>query len=324
MNKLDFYLHAGTRDNTRTAYQSAIRHYEIDWGGFLPATSDNIARYLVEHAEVLAISTLRQRLAALAQWHLHQGFPDPTKAPMVKKVLRGIQAEHPAPEKQAKPFQLETLGQVDRWLSQSIATAKANGDRASECRHTRNRALLLIGFWRGFRGDELTRLQIEYVEVIPGEGMRFFLPRSKGDRNLKGVYFKAPALRQFCPVTAYLDWITLTDLKSGPVFRSINRWGQIGQQGLHTDSLAPLLRTIFTDAGVADSVEYTSHSLRRGFANWATGNGWDLKTLMAYVGWKSIQSAMRYVDAADPFAQQRIELSVNNAVSDVEKLHKIP
>ena len=34
--------------------------------------------------------------------------------------------------------------------------------------------------------------------------------------------------------------------------------------------------------------------------NWATANGWDLKTLMAYVGWKNVQSAMRYVDASDP------------------------
>ena len=32
-------------------------------------------------------------------------MPDPTKAPLVKKVFRGIRAVHPAPEKQAKPFQ---------------------------------------------------------------------------------------------------------------------------------------------------------------------------------------------------------------------------
>jgi integrase len=51
----------------------------------------------------------------------------------------------------------------------------------------------------------------------------------------------------------------------------------------------------------------SGHSLRRGFANWATSNGWDLKTLMAYVGWKNVQSAMRYVEAADPFGRQQIE-----------------
>ncbi|MFD2274796.1 hypothetical protein ACFS07_36515 [Undibacterium arcticum] len=74
MSKLDAYLHAATRDNTRRSYQAAARHFEVEWGGFLPATADAIARYLVDHAESLAINTLRQRLAALAQWHIDQGF----------------------------------------------------------------------------------------------------------------------------------------------------------------------------------------------------------------------------------------------------------
>jgi len=81
VTKLDQYVHAATRDNTRRSYQSAIRHFETEWGGFLPATADGVARYLVDHVGLLSINTLRQRLAALAQWHLDQGFPDPTKAP---------------------------------------------------------------------------------------------------------------------------------------------------------------------------------------------------------------------------------------------------
>ncbi|MBC3871701.1 site-specific integrase, partial [Undibacterium oligocarboniphilum] len=185
------------------------------------------------------------------------------------------------------------------------------GNRAAELRHTRDRALLLLGFWRGFRGDELTRLQVEYIEVSPGYGMSFFLPYTKGDRQNKGAKFKAPALNQFCPVAAYIAWKELAELDSGSVFRSVNRWGGVGNQGLHMDSLIPLLRTIFKDAGVADPDDYSVHSLRRGFANWASGNGWDIKTLMEYVGWKSVQSAMRYVDAIDPFAQHKIEASLS-------------
>lgn len=46
---------------------------------------------------------------------------------------------------------------------------------------------------------------------------------------------------------------------------------------------------------------YSSHSLRRGFASWATRNGWDLKSLMAYVGWRDPSSAMRYIDTTDRF-----------------------
>lgn len=324
MSKIDHYLHAGTRDNTRQSYQSAVRHFEIEWGGFLPATSESIARYLVDHAETLAINTLRQRLVALAQWHIDQGFPDPTKAPLVHKVFRGIQAEHPAQEKRAKPFQLEQLGQVDRWLEYAITTAQAVGNRSAELRYTRNRALLLLGFWRGFRGDELTRLEVNYIEVTPGQGMSCFLPRTKGDRQMKGVTFKAPALSQFCPVAAYIAWIALAMLETGAVFRAVDRWGHVGQDGLHTDSLVPLLRTIFTEAGMSDAGDYSGHSLRRGFANWATGNGWDLKTLMEYVGWKSVQSAMRYVDSADPFSQHRIQSTLTTAMQGTTNIENKP
>lgn len=307
MSKVDQYIHAATRDNTRRSYQSAVRHFETEWGGFLPATADSIARYLADNAGALAINTLRQRLAALGQWHIDQGFPDPTKAPVVRKVFRGIQALHPAEEKRAKPLQLEQLNELADWLSQAIAAAALVGDRAAQLRHTRNKALLLLGFWRGFRGDELTRLQVEHANVIPGEGMTCFLPRTKGDRQHAGTTFKAPALARLCPVTAYAAWINLAGLSEGPAFRSIDRWGHIGDEGLHINSLVPLLRSLFDQAGIPSAIDYSGHSLRRGFANWATANGWDLKTLMEYVGWKSVHSAMRYLDGADPFAQHRID-----------------
>jgi integrase len=307
MSKIDYYLHAGTRANTRISYQSALRHYEVEWGGFLPATADSIARYLADHAGTLALNTLRQRLAALAQWHLDQGFPDPTKAPLVRKVFRGIQAEHPAQEKRAKPFQLEQLSQVDSWLLNEIAVAKNSNDHVNELRCTRDRALLLLGFWRGFRGDELTLLRAEHVQVAVGEGITCFLPRTKGDRQLRGRSFRAPALSRLCPVAAYIAWIDLAGLETGAVFRSIDRWGHISDNGLKPASLVSLFRAVFTKAGIPDPDFYSAHSLRRGFATWATANGWDIKMLMEYVGWRSVQSAIRYVESADPFARHRIE-----------------
>lgn len=310
MNKVAHYVDAGTRKNTRISYQSALRHFEVDWGGFLPATADSIARYLADYAGELAVNTLTHRLAALAQWHIEQGFPDPTKAPLVKKVLKGIRAEHPAQERRAKPLQLDRLEQADQWLSQAANEAGLNSDRSGQLRHVRDRALLLIGFWRGFRGDELSRLEVQFVEIIPGEGMTCFMPRTKGDRNLNGTTFKVPALRKLCPVTAYLDWLNLAHLENGPVFRSIDRWGHIANRGLHPNSMIPLLRTIFAAAGISDASDYSAHSLRRGFANWAASNGWDTKSLMEYVGWKSVQSAMRYIDGADSFARQRIDSSL--------------
>ena len=299
MNKVEHYLQAATRANTRRSYQSAIRHFEITWGGFLPATAESVGRYLADHAGQLAINTLRQRLAALGQWHVEQGFPDPTKAPVVRKVLKGIQALHPAQPKQARPLQIDHLQQVIRWLDAGIQNER---DDALALRCTRDKALLLLGFWRGFRGDELVRLRVEGIELLPGQGMRCYLSQSKGDRQQQGRSYRVPALATLCPVAAVSDWLALSGLATGALFRKIDRWGRLNGQGLHINSLPSLLRKLFTRAGLASADAFGSHSLRRGFAGWANSNGWAVKTLMEYVGWRDVKSAMRYIDGADPFA----------------------
>lgn len=310
MSKLDVYLEAATRANTRRSYQSAIRHFEAEWGGFLPATANSLARYLVDHAESLSINTLKQRLAALAQWHQGQGFPDPTKAPIVRKVLKGIQALHPAQERQAKPLQIEYLAQVVAWLDLATVDAKARQDLGAELRHCRDKSLLLLGFWRGFRGDELVRLRVEHIKVTPGHGLTCFLPQSKNDRQHHGRSYRVPALAQLCPVMAYQEWIERAGLCNGPLFRGIDRWGHLRDSGLHINSLIKLMRSLFTQAGLPSASSFSGHSLRRGFAGWANANGWEVKTLMEYVGWKDVKSALRYIDGADPFAQQLIERSL--------------
>lgn len=135
MNDIDIYLDAATRDNTRRSYQGALRHFEIEWGGFLPATADSVARYLAHYAGTLAVNTLQQRMAALAQWHIEQGFPDPTKAPVVRKVLRGIRTLHPVQEKRARPMQLDQIRQVVEWLDAATAKAVAASDHTAQLRH---------------------------------------------------------------------------------------------------------------------------------------------------------------------------------------------
>jgi len=126
-----------------------------------------------------------------------------------------------------------------------------------------------------------------------------YLPRSKSDRENLGRTYQTPALLRLCPVQAYSEWLSASALVRGPVFRGIDRWGNLSEEGLHPNSVIPLLRQALERSGIAAD-QYTSHSLRRGFATWAHRSGWDLKSLMSYVGWKDMKSAMRYVEAA-PF-----------------------
>ncbi len=163
-------IHAATRDNTRKSYRAAIEHFEVSWGGFLPATADSITHYLADYADNLSINTLRQRLAGIAAWHQEQGFPDPTKAPYVnKKVLKGIAELHPTTPKQAKPIQLYHLRQLVSTLDQAIQ----GGTQIHALQAIRNKSLLLMGFWRAFRSDELARLCAEHVQSEPGSSVSY-------------------------------------------------------------------------------------------------------------------------------------------------------
>jgi Site-specific recombinase XerD len=317
---VDHYIQAATRDNTRLSYRAAVEHFESQWGGFLPATADSVARYLVAYAKTLSVNTLRQRLAGLAAWHLDQGFPDPTKAPHVKKVLKGIAELHPVVQKQAKPIQLDQLTHLVNSFDRFIKI----GSPKEALQSTRDKALLLIGFWRAFRSDELARLCVEHIQADSGKGMEIFVPRSKGDHSRLGRRYKAPALQQLCPVEAYLDWMSAAQIKSGPVFRSINRWGQISDDALHPASIIGIIKQCCTRADIDEANLFSSHSLRRGFATWANAQGWDTKSLMEYVGWKDVQSAMRYIDTPDPFSESRMQNLVDQRSIQTERDNQKP
>ncbi|MBK5413370.1 tyrosine-type recombinase/integrase [Pseudomonas sp. TH31] len=274
------YLQAARRESTVRRYQQALAHYEVSWGGFLPASSESIVRYLAEHAD-LSINTLRGNLAALARWHLNHGFVDPTKAPQVRDVLRGIQALHPRPVRQAEPLQLRELEQCVT----ALQLEEASSNLAVRLRAGRDRALLLLGFWRAFHSDDLCCLRIETNQLVPGEGLSLFLSSSKSDREHQGRTVSVPALKRLCPVQAYEEWLSPSQLQQGPVFCGIHRWGYLSAEALHPYSVARVLRRALTRSGVAGD-RYSGHSLRRGFATWATRNQWCPKALMEYVGWR--------------------------------------
>lgn len=287
------YAKAATPANTTAAYSQAVDHYRIAWGGVLPASELSIVRFLAEHATKLAVSTLKLRLAGLAHWHRENGFTDPTKGPEVKKVMKGIARTHSRPPRQANSLPFEYLQKMVLTLDTHILEARGNDDRASLLRHLRNRALLLLGFWRGFRSDELTRVCAEHIRVFRGERMEIFLAHSKTDSDADGTIFKTPALRILCPVEAYIDWISESDIRSGPVFRKIDLWGNVSGKGIYSKSLGPLLNGMAKDSGL--DIHLSTHSMRHGFANWAADAGWDVRSIMEHVGWTNYDNAARYL-----------------------------
>ena len=59
-----------------------------------PAEPETVALYLVDHAERLAVSTLRRRLAAISEAHQAARLPNPTIDPAVRVTWAGIRRTH--------------------------------------------------------------------------------------------------------------------------------------------------------------------------------------------------------------------------------------
>ena len=83
--------------NTWRAYAADWRHWSA-WARCydtpaMPAEPVALARYLVDQATTTRVTTLTRRLSAIAKAHLLAGHDDPTGAPAVRGVLRGLRRE---------------------------------------------------------------------------------------------------------------------------------------------------------------------------------------------------------------------------------------
>src|SRR5262249_18310616 len=117
---VEHYLAASHAANTCRAYESDLRHL-IAWGGTAPSCPEQIAKYLAQHAGLLKVSSLRRRLAAIAMCHRDLGEDDPTKAAIVRRVLRGIERRHAVRPQQVCAISLPQLAAMIGELSDDKA-----------------------------------------------------------------------------------------------------------------------------------------------------------------------------------------------------------
>ncbi|MFZ6774777.1 site-specific integrase [Undibacterium sp. SXout7W] len=282
-------LAAATSENTRRTYRSAIRHY-LQWGGVLPADATILVRYLMAHLERHNPRTLSLRLTALSQWHIQQGFPDPAADITVRKTMSGISRLHGTPKKKAKALPLEDLIKIVINLNASD-TLKAKRDNA----------LLQLAFFGGFRRSEISQLEMTQVEQ-ESQGITITLRRSKTDQSGEGISRAIPyGNDECCPASALQEWLKAAKITSGPIFRKINRWGQLSEKAISPASVNSILADCADTAGLTYAPELSSHSLRRGMATSAYRAGADFREIKRQGGWRHDGTVHGYIEEASRF-----------------------
>ncbi len=281
------YVRKSKAPNTLRTYRAALREYEAHGGAF-PADPSDVIEYLTALADAGAkVSTIEVKLAALAFAHRTAGHADPTVSEAVKAVMAGIRRElRRAPAKR----EAATLAELAAMVG-TLDTETAKGKR--------DRALLLVGFAGAFRRSELVALDVADLAKRGPHGadrenvLRVTVRQSKTDQEGEGQVKTIPTIGgPLCPVAALYDWLQVAEIGSGAVFRSVDRWGNVGGR-LSAQSVALVVKDTAEAAGLLPG-SFSGHSLRSGFITEAMDAGASNGDIMQQTGHVSTRVMQGY------------------------------
>ena len=278
---------------------NTIKSYKSDWKDFvayckredvvsLSADVDTIINYVADMAETRKVSTIVRRLSTISQAHQAAGFGSPTFAFAVKAVVKGVKKEKGnIPNKKTAAVIEDIRAMVDT-LGGSLI-------------NIRDRALVLIGFAGAFRRSELVAIVVDDIE-FNREGLTIMIQRSKTDQDGQGYKKGIPygSHPETCPVRSLQDWLQAGKITKGPLFRRVNRHGQVGTIGMSDQSVALIVKKLVKAAGL-DERKYSGHSLRSGLITTAANRGVDERSIMKQSGHKSLVVMRGYIQDATLF-----------------------
>jgi site-specific recombinase XerD len=299
-------LQSSKANNTIRAYKSDFKDFGLFCvkNGFksLPTEPKVVSLYLTYlSTKEVKMSTLKRRLVSIGVIHKLKGHYLDTKHPSIIENLMGIKRRKGSSQKGKKPLLINNL----KALIKAINRLDIN-----PIIKFRDRTIVLIGFSGGFRRNEIVSLNYDDIEFVT-EGLKITLRRSKtdqyGEGSLKGLpYFDNP---EYCPVISLQNWIKISEINSGPLFRRFSKGSKLTEKRLTDQTVALIIKKYLQLAGI-ESKNYSGHSLRSGFATSAAESGVEERSIMAMTGHKSSEMVRRYIKEANIFK--------NNALNKIK------
>lgn len=305
------YAEQARAENTRRAYASDMRAFAT-WCGTrgecaLPASPAAVLAYLIDNATTLKVVTLQRRLAAIREQHAAAGLYLDTASAAFRDAWRGIKRTHGQPAVKKRPLMTVDLRRAVATLPDTLAGR-------------RDRALILIGFAAALRRSELAGLEITrrggaaWIEERL-DGLVVHLARSKTDQSGEGAEIGVPygSNMETCPVRSYRAWITAAELKEGPAFRPIDRYGRIGSEAVTDRAVARIVQRTIEAAALAEGHSpeearrlagfYAGHSLRSGLATSAAANDAPGHAIQRQLRHKRFDTTSGYIRSGQLFKQ---------------------
>ena len=298
-------LKSSKANNTLRAYKSDFKDFGVFCvkHGFnsMPTEPKVVSLYLTYLSGHSKISTIRRRLVSIGIVHKLKGHYLDTKHPVIIENLMGIKRKKGSIQIGKKPILINHLKQIINVIDEQ---------KIEKIKKLRNRTLILIGFGGGFRRTELISIDHEDIDFVE-EGVKITLRRSKTDQFGEGLVKGLPYFtnEKYCPVTSLKNWLNLSKIKNGPIFRRFARGSILTGNRLTDQSVVLIIKDCLKLAGI-ENQNFSGHSLRSGFATAAAEAGADERSIMAMTGHKTTQMVRRYIKEANIFK--------NNALNKIK------
>ena len=278
------YMDASQASATKRAYASDLRHF-LAHGGSVPCTPKRLAKYLAESANNgLAVATLERRITAIHKAHVDLSLESPTYSEIVRQVMQGIRRTLGTKQRQVKPLTKDDL----------LAALETIETIYMPVRAARDRAMLLVGFASAMRRSELVGVCVEHLS-FSSAGLEIELPVSKTDQERHGrTIFIPRSSGNYCPVQALMRWLKTAGIGAGYVFRSVNRYDSVAEQGLTPQSVALIVKAAMAQTGV-DAQNFSGHSLRAGYCTCAAEQGQQSWQIREQTGHRSDMTLAKYI-----------------------------
>lgn len=248
----------------------------------LPATPDTVALYLTAKARKLRTTSLSRRLTVIGKVHKAFGKSNPVADPRVRRVWRGI---------------LRDKGQAVNRKSPALTAdlKRILGNLPAGLAGIRDRALILFGFAGAMRRSEIANLNLGDLQLTE-EGFVVSIRRGKTDQTGRGRKIGIPYGQnpETCPVKAMRQWLSAAAITRGPLFRKVNRHGQLEGSRLSDKSVALIVKRAAKAAGLTPT-DFSGHSLRAGLATSAAMAGADERSIQNQTGHASLKVLRTYI-----------------------------
>lgn len=240
-----------------------------------PADPRTVAGYISElAAEGYAVSTITRKLATISVMHSRRGFDSPTGTEGVRAVLKGIRNRYGTAKVKKSPFRITHVRQLPALLDESNKS-------------TRDFCLVVFGYAGAFRRSELVNLDVEDIEFVQ-QGIRATIRRGKTDQGgaSRTIDISNGANARLCPVVAMRKWLDLAGFDKGPIFRPIDRHGNIAERRLGDKAVSEILKSFGEKLGL-DPSKIGAHSLRSGMITDAFAAGVPSTVIRRFSGHKT-------------------------------------